>query len=89
MLKVSTGQGHGQVTWGHHEENYMKIVRHMLPIWVILDVESNGNGNFKIWPEGQVKKGQFSKFKILKIKRTYSVSSQESNGVICFCVRRL
>ena len=30
MLKVSTGQGHGQVTRGHHEENYIKVARHKL-----------------------------------------------------------
>ena len=30
MLKVSTDQGHGQVTRGHHEENYIKVARHKL-----------------------------------------------------------
>ena len=60
-------------------------------IWVIKDVESNRNGNFNIWPEGQVKKGQkgpFLEFKILNIKHTSdSVLSQQFNGVICFCAQ--
>ena len=61
---------------------------------VILDVESNGSRNFQIWPQGQVKKGQKrSIFKIQSFEnKTHvsdSVSSQESNGVICFCVRCL
>ena len=50
------------------------------------------SGNFQIWPQGQVKKGQKGqKRSIFKIQnfenKTHfsdSVSSQESNGVICF-----
>ena len=59
-------------------------------IWVILDVESNGNGdltfNLKVRSK-RVKNGPFSKYKIMTIKHfSDSFSSQESNGVICFCV---
>ena len=91
MLKASRGQGHGQVTWDHHEQNYMKAVWH--DVWIILDVETNGNGYFNIWPEGQIKNGKTgSIFEINNFENktlSDSVSSQEFNGVICFCLTYL
>ena len=41
--------------------------------------------NFQIWPQGQVKKvkkGQFSKFKILKIKRTFLIQFHLRNPTV-------
>ena len=57
MLKISTGQGHGQVTWGQVTMSWGKLHESRATHFnkVILDVESNGNSNFDIWPEGQVK----------------------------------
>ena len=78
----------------------MKAVWHMLycymsiDYWVILDGEFIGNGYFNVWPEGQVEKGQ--KWSIFVIQNfeyktlfADSISSLESGGVFCFCVRCL
>ena len=69
-------------SWGKlHESRVIHVIK------AILDVESNGNGNFKIWPNGQVKKGHkgsIFKLKILKIKHIFLIQFHLRNPVVWF-----
>ena len=95
---LSTGQGHGQVTKGHYiQKSHCSHVIHVL--WPILAIEFDGYVSLVVWDRFQKflakvrsRSGQKrSNFQIYKCgqKRyqSWPVLAQESNGVICFCVR--
>ena len=95
---LSAGQGHGQVTKGHYiQKSNCGHVIHVL--WPILAIEFDVYVSLVVWDRFQKflakvrsRSGQKrSNFQIYKCEQkryeSWPVSAQESNGVICFCVR--